>query len=125
MEIPPPSQNQDNSTFTYQSTNASSSTSTQQNNTRAQTPPPPPPSFHNPTALMAVPASVADSSWYPDTGASHHITPDASNLLTSSDYTGQDQVQIGNGTVHKKWFCYKAIGMEEFTDSLKLRFQKE
>ncbi|MED6120629.1 hypothetical protein PIB30_022600 [Stylosanthes scabra] len=52
-------------------------------------------------ALMVIPASAVDSSWYPDTGASHHITLDPTNLLTSSEYTGSQQVQIGNGSVHK------------------------
>jgi hypothetical protein len=39
-----------------------------------------------------------DPAWYPDTGANNHITADYGNLnLHAEDYTGQDQVRIGNG----------------------------
>lgn len=35
--------------------------------------------------------------WYPDSGASHHVTPDASNLSDSVSLPGTDQVYMGNG----------------------------
>jgi len=35
--------------------------------------------------------------WYPDSGATHHVTPDASNLMDSMSLSGSDQVHIGNG----------------------------
>ncbi|KAG8492176.1 hypothetical protein CXB51_009599 [Gossypium anomalum] len=44
--------------------------------------------------------SSSDSSaqaWYPNSGATNHITPDVTNLLTVSPYTGTDQVSMGNG----------------------------
>lgn len=34
--------------------------------------------------------------WYPDSGATHHVTPDASNLMDSMSLSGSDQVHIGN-----------------------------
>ncbi|MED6113648.1 hypothetical protein PIB30_072814 [Stylosanthes scabra] len=59
---------------------------------------PPPPNFHNPKAMIANPSTLSDQSWYADSGASHHCTPDNSNLQHSLDYQGQEQVYIGNGT---------------------------
>lgn len=38
-----------------------------------------------------------DQSWYLDSGATNHITPDVANLLTVSPYTGTRQVSMGNG----------------------------
>ncbi|KAG8479751.1 hypothetical protein CXB51_029621 [Gossypium anomalum] len=35
--------------------------------------------------------------WYPDSGATNHITPEASNLTTASLYTGTSHVTMGNG----------------------------
>ena len=35
--------------------------------------------------------------WYPDSGASHHVTPDASNLSDASSLNGTEQVYMGNG----------------------------
>ncbi|XP_060964178.1 uncharacterized protein LOC133033461 [Cannabis sativa] len=49
-------------------------------------------------AYVATSKIVADDSWYPDTGATHHLTPDASNLASTSTYTGPEQVFMGNGT---------------------------
>lgn len=39
-----------------------------------------------------------DNAWNADTGATHHFTNDTNNLnLQKSDYTGADNVQVGNG----------------------------
>jgi len=35
--------------------------------------------------------------WYPDSGATHHVTPDAFNLMDFVSLSGSDQVHIGNG----------------------------
>ncbi|KAG8491452.1 hypothetical protein CXB51_014834 [Gossypium anomalum] len=35
--------------------------------------------------------------WYPDSGATNHITPDMANLTIASPYTGPSQVSMGNG----------------------------
>ncbi|KAH0765345.1 hypothetical protein KY285_001216 [Solanum tuberosum] len=40
---------------------------------------------------------ITHQNWYPDSGATHHITPDLSNLHHFEDYKGMDQVNIGNG----------------------------
>ncbi|GAB2268425.1 hypothetical protein Dimus_038716 [Dionaea muscipula] len=38
-----------------------------------------------------------DSYWYPDTGASHHMTPDPSLSDGMQPYTGTDSIIVGNG----------------------------
>ncbi|KAH0672841.1 hypothetical protein KY290_025078 [Solanum tuberosum] len=36
-------------------------------------------------------------SWFPDTGATQHITPDLSDIHQAEPYKGVDQLQVGNG----------------------------
>jgi hypothetical protein len=38
-----------------------------------------------------------EQTWYTDSGASTHITPDLANLSIHNDYDGKDQVTVGNG----------------------------
>ncbi|KAJ4972635.1 hypothetical protein NE237_005809 [Protea cynaroides] len=54
---------------------------------------------HPPEKLATMVSSLmpAMNTWYSDTGASHHLTPDIENLQISSPYEGNDTVQIGNG----------------------------
>ena len=43
------------------------------------------------------------TTWYPDSGATHHVTNDVHNLTNLAFYQGSDQLQIGNGsglTIH-------------------------
>ena len=49
-------------------------------------------------ALVVTPSTVYDPLWYPDSGASHHLTPDASVLSHKLQYDGDDHVQVGNGS---------------------------
>uniref|UniRef100_A0A803NSJ6 Uncharacterized protein n=1 Tax=Cannabis sativa TaxID=3483 RepID=A0A803NSJ6_CANSA len=49
-----------------------------------------------PTAFTT-PETVQDDNWYPELGASHHLTPDSSNLGASTSYAGNEQVLVGNG----------------------------
>ncbi|KAF7841660.1 Retrovirus-related Pol polyprotein from transposon TNT 1-94 [Senna tora] len=68
--------------------------------TRAQVQPPFRPNSNTPVeALIAAPETLYDAAWYPDSGASNHITNDASNLQNQQIYTGQDQVHTANGSV--------------------------
>ena len=39
-----------------------------------------------------------DNSWYPNFGASNHVTPNANNLHHNNEFTSQDKVQIGDGS---------------------------
>ena len=50
-------------------------------------------------ATMVAQKSVSpdESTWYTDTGASHHITSDIGNLNLADSYTGIDTVMMGNG----------------------------
>lgn len=36
--------------------------------------------------------------WYPDTGATHHVTPDLASLSLSTPYRGTNKLVVGNGT---------------------------
>ena len=49
------------------------------------------------TTMFATPQIVNDTNWYLDSGASNHVTFDATNLMTKAEYYGSDQVHIGNG----------------------------
>ncbi|KAF5454036.1 hypothetical protein F2P56_023733 [Juglans regia] len=49
--------------------------------------------------LTEFPPSTAINSWFPDTAAMHHFTPEYTNLnLGSSPYQGSDQISIGDGS---------------------------
>ncbi|KAF3783572.1 hypothetical protein EJ110_NYTH19410 [Nymphaea thermarum] len=48
-------------------------------------------------AAMAI-QSMNDNSWYADSGASHHIAADDTNLNKTNEYTGIDGVVVGNGS---------------------------
>ena len=47
--------------------------------------------------MPATPATVYDLNWYPDSGATHHMTLDSSHLVDRIEYNGSDHVLIGNG----------------------------
>ncbi|XP_020962440.1 uncharacterized protein LOC110264743 [Arachis ipaensis] len=99
QDIPLPSQNQASqprNSF-YNPNTLTSSNSSQGSSSASIIPPPLASSFHHPTAFLAASTSVSDHAWYPDTGASHHVNPNQSNLMTCSEYTRPEQVQVGNG----------------------------
>jgi histone deacetylase 1/2 len=63
----------------------------------------------NPSAHMAIPAYMprptnsyfsdtqSEASWYPDSGASHHLTYNPQNLMMRNPYNGNERVMMGNG----------------------------
>lgn len=51
----------------------------------------------NPNAQY-VAQSYSSDLWYPDSGATYHITPDLANLFVHTEYAGNDAVNVGNGT---------------------------
>jgi hypothetical protein len=58
-------------------------------------------------AYLSAPSSSIDQNWYPDSGATHHLTSDLANLnIKAEDYLGSDQIRIGNG----KGLSIKHIG---------------
>jgi hypothetical protein len=53
-----------------------------------------------PQALAAITiADNQDSEWFPDTGATDHITGNPGNLHSLTPYTGSDGVMLGNGDI--------------------------
>uniref|UniRef100_A0A2N9J7Y7 Uncharacterized protein n=1 Tax=Fagus sylvatica TaxID=28930 RepID=A0A2N9J7Y7_FAGSY len=54
----------------------------------------------NMQALLATPQPQYDNNWYSDTGATHHLTSDLSNLNVHADnYTGTEQICVGSGNM--------------------------
>jgi len=53
-----------------------------------------------------------DPLWYPDSGASHHLTSHSTNLSTKTPYIGSEKVAIGNGSRLHITF----IGIATYTD---------
>ncbi|KAJ1379542.1 hypothetical protein SESBI_46818 [Sesbania bispinosa] len=49
------------------------------------------------SALMAVPETFYDPSWYPDTGATNHITSDSTNLIGKTSFNGDSKLKNGHG----------------------------
>ena len=63
--------------------------------------------------IAATSNTLVDLSWYPNSGASHHMTPNSTNLQDSSDYTGSYLVLVGNGSS----LCIKHISNSIFQSS--------
>ncbi|KAJ4769263.1 hypothetical protein LUZ62_053520 [Rhynchospora pubera] len=66
-----------------------------------------------PQALVAEPSSTPQTSWFIDSGATTHVTPDINNLSSSLPYNGSDAVHIGNGTgllISHKGTSFLSIG---------------
>ena len=49
-------------------------------------------------SLLGVPSTVDDPLWYPDSGATHHITNNSSAYTNKNSYDDTDTVNMGNGT---------------------------
>ena len=55
-------------------------------------------SIHNSQAYVATLETVTDTTWYLDSGATHHITSDGNSMTAKSDYSGNGKVSIGDGS---------------------------
>ena len=52
----------------------------------------------NMQALLATPQPLVDENWYADSGTTHQLTTDLTNLNVRADeYHGQEQICVGNG----------------------------
>ncbi|RVW25842.1 Retrovirus-related Pol polyprotein from transposon TNT 1-94 [Vitis vinifera] len=51
------------------------------------------------TVILATPGTVCDTNWYPDSEASNHVTTDARNLITKTDFLGNNKVHMGDETL--------------------------
>jgi hypothetical protein len=40
---------------------------------------------------------TAHVTWFPDTGANHHVTPDLASMTSSEPYCGNDYLHVGDG----------------------------
>jgi len=69
-----------------------------------------PMSSHNPQALTIGSTASSSSNWYPDSGASHHVTSNVENIQQCAPFEGPDQVIIGNG----QGFHIHSIGSTSF-----------
>jgi histone deacetylase 1/2 len=49
-----------------------------------------------PSAHLAV-GNISAATWFPDTGANQHITPDLRTLTDSAPYLGNDYLHVGDG----------------------------
>ena len=81
----------------------------------------PPPQFQsqlvNPTASSPSPHAhvasvqpVQSTNWYPDSGASHHVTNVSQNIQQATTFEGPDQITIGNG----QGLNINALGVSSF-----------
>ena len=64
----------------------------------------------NMQVLMATLENICDTNWYPDSGASNHVTANANNLVEHTPYYGNEQVR-GNGMR----LSIKHIGLSQFS----------
>ncbi|KAH0748089.1 hypothetical protein KY290_027321 [Solanum tuberosum] len=72
---------------------------------------------HDVKYVMSPP--ITHQNWYPDSGATHHITPDLSNLHHVEDYKGMDQVHIGKGQglpIHHTGQNYFLVFVDDFSN---------
>ena len=67
-----------------------------------------------PQAMVANSDSNASSSWFPDSGASFHVTNNSQNIQQTSPFEGADQIFIGNG----KGLNISASGHSKFVSPL-------
>lgn len=57
------------------------------------------PSANNQCAAMVASTSQSgDEGWFMDTGATHHVTPDLTNMTSTNPIAGSDKLFVGNGT---------------------------
>ena len=67
------------------------------------------------TVMVALPNTIADPSWYFDSGASTHVTNNPDNLSFKSYYNGHDKVTVGNG----QGLCIQNVGYSSLPFFLK------
>ncbi|RVW30677.1 Retrovirus-related Pol polyprotein from transposon RE1 [Vitis vinifera] len=49
-------------------------------------------------AMVATPEDLQNCCWFPDSGATNHVTHDLGNLNSSAEYNGNSKIHMGNGT---------------------------
>lgn len=61
---------------------------------------------HNPNPFVATLETIGDFNWYDGSGATNHVTADFNHIANPTDYTGNEQVTVGNG----ESLCISTIG---------------
>lgn len=51
----------------------------------------------NMIAMLVVPKTLYEPSWYPNFGATNHFTPDSNNPVGKSIYNGDSQIKMASG----------------------------
>ncbi|KAA8535609.1 hypothetical protein F0562_030612 [Nyssa sinensis] len=51
-----------------------------------------------PSSNLASTSSLTNQTWLLDSGSTHHLTADLDNLVIHSEYTGPEEVTLGNGS---------------------------
>ncbi|KAL6332879.1 hypothetical protein AAG906_019391 [Vitis piasezkii] len=49
-------------------------------------------------AMVATPEDLQNCCWFPDSGATNHVTHDLGNLNSGTEYNGNSKIHMGNGT---------------------------
>ena len=52
----------------------------------------------NPAMRLGIHSTTEDPLWYPDSGATHHVTKDPTVYSTKQPYNGTEIVKMGNGS---------------------------
>ena len=52
----------------------------------------------NDASLMGIPSATEDPLWYPDSGATHHVTKDPTFYSTKQPYHNTETIKMGNGS---------------------------
>ncbi|KAF9603191.1 hypothetical protein IFM89_034524, partial [Coptis chinensis] len=58
-----------------------------------------------------------DTNWIVDIGDTNHLTPTLSSITDAKEYTGQDQVLIGNGKGMAKKLCHDMVPFDSWGSS--------
>ena len=71
-----------------------------------------------PQANLATASSAPSNSWYPDSGASHHVINVSQNIQQLTPFKGPDQITIGNG----QGLDINSTGLTSFQSPLNPKF---
>ncbi|KAI9178556.1 hypothetical protein LWI28_027866 [Acer negundo] len=47
--------------------------------------------------------NYSDPTWYMDSGATHHFTPEFGHLMDPIEFTGNEHAMVGNGDNDRSW----------------------
>lgn len=80
----------------------------------------PPTQAQGSQALLTTAGTTSNSAWYPDSGATHHVTPQATNIQKPELFEGPDQIFVGNGQGLNITTCGSSIFKSPYNPSITL-----